>query len=206
MDTSLFTAAGDHALARVGNNYGLSMGALTHQGVQSAEARELMLEPLRHLRRRQIKTFRRVEKSLAQLIAVIARVDAPTLAFDAAGFRINFGEPQVLQTEAERLATFKERQALGVDNVIDFMRRQDPDLDEADAIASLRRNFWISTMRVVLMKDLMAISGQLGAAAVRADTDAGAVANGSPPSESTAEGEPVETEDMSWVEEVVNAA
>lgn len=206
MDTSLFTAAGDHALARVGNNYGLSMGALTHQGVQSAEARELMLEPLRHLRRRQIKTFRRVEKSLAQLIAVIARVDAPTLAFDAAGFRINFGEPQVLQTEAERLATFKERQALGVDNVIDFMRRQDPDLDEADAIASLRRNFWISTMRVVLMKDLMAISGQLGAAAVRADTNAGDVANGSPPSESTAEGEPVETEDMSWVEEVVNAA
>jgi len=86
------------------------------------------------------------------------------------------------------------------------MRRQDPDLDEADAIASLRRNFWISTMRVVLMKDLMAISGQLGAAAVRADTNAGDVANGSPPSESTAEGEPVETEDMSWVEEVVNAA
>lgn len=198
MDTSLFTDAADHALARVGNNYGLSMGALTHQGVQSAEARELMLEPLRHIRRKQIKTFRRVERSTVVLLAIILAADAPAMKFDAAGFRVNFGEPQVLQSEAERISTFKERQALGTDNIVDFMRQQDPDLEsDAEALAALRRNFMISTARVVLMKDMMAISGELGAAAARAD---GAPTGGRPPEPDAPD------DDLSWVEGVINAA
>ena len=119
MDTKQFRDTNDHILQHTAQNYGMSPAIVEHQGVQSAEARELMLEPLRHLRRRQIKTFRRVERDLAELISAIVAVDAPMLAFDPEGFRINFGEPQVLQSEADRIATFKERQALGTDNTMD---------------------------------------------------------------------------------------
>ena len=209
MDTSLFTAAADYALERVGNNYGLSLAALKHQGVQSAEARELMLEPLRQIRRDQIKTFRRVEKELAVVVAAIAAIDAPDLRFDPTGFRANFGEPQVLQDEATRIRNFKERQALGTDNILDEMQRIDPDLDEEAALAALVRNFRISTARVTLMKDMMALSGALGGEAARADGSDPGGPHDAPDTEASAPPHveaAAESADRSWVEEVVNAA
>ena len=44
MDTEIFTRAADHVLEKAGNGYGLSLAALKHQGAQSADAREIILE------------------------------------------------------------------------------------------------------------------------------------------------------------------
>ena len=181
MDPAQFTAPSDHVLQRTGANYGLSMGMLAQEGTQSAEARELMLEPLRHLRRKQIKTFRRAERALVSLIVAVLKVDAPALVFEVVAFGVNFGEPQVLTNEAERLANYEKRKALGFDNPVAYYRKYvDPDCpSDAAAINAITRNVEHSTLLVRLMKDLMALSGALGAEAARADT--GQTANGEQP-------------------------
>lgn len=203
MDTSTFTDAADHVLEGVGNNYGLSLAALKHQGVQSAEARDLMLEPLRQLRRKQIKTFRRVERRLASLMSIVLGKDAPANDnFKVVQFGCNFGEPQVLLDEATRLALFEKKQALGITNILDYLMSEDPDKDQKQALAALVRNFMISTMRVGMMKDMMAMSGALGADAARADS--GETANGGRPAPT--EKPPEDAPDLSWVEGVLDAA
>lgn len=181
MDTEIFTKAADHVLERTGNGYGLSMAALQHQGVQSAEAREVMLEPLRQLRRKQIKTFRRAERALAQLISAVLKVDAPHLGFEVVAFEVDFGEPQVLVSESERLAIFKEKRAMGLDNTVDMYRRQNPDCpSDAAALNAIARNVDIETIRIEMMRTQMAMSGALGGNAARAD---GAPTGGRPPNE-----------------------
>lgn len=170
MDTAIFTNASDHVLERTGNGYGLSMAALQHQGVQSAEAREIMLEPLRQLRRKQIKTFRRAERALAGLISTVLKVDAPHLAFEVEAFEVDFGEPQVLVSESERLTIFEKKRGMGLDNTVDMYRRQNPDCpSDAAALNAIARNVEIETSRIEMMRKQMAMSGALGGEAARAD-------------------------------------
>jgi len=163
MDTSMFRDQGDHVLGRNGQGYGLSLAALTHQGVQSADAREAMKEPLRQLRRRQIKTFRRGEPVLFTISSrVLAKnaSDAPALQFQVLTYGVDFGEPQVLLSEAERLANFEKRRAMGLDNTVDmYIREVNPDADEREAWKAIQRNVTIETARVLLMRALQAISG-----------------------------------------------
>jgi len=170
MDTTMFTKAGDFALEKVGNNYGMAMGVLTHQGTQSAEARDLLLEPLRQLRRKQIKVFRRVERGLAKLTSIIVAKDAPRLAFEVESFSCNFGEPQSLQDEATRLVNYEKKSAIGLTNPVDYYRTFiDPDASEDDALRAIERNIRIKGVCMLLMRPLMAMSGEMGARAAAAD-------------------------------------
>ena len=159
MDTEIFTRAAEHVLERVGNSYGLSLTTLKHQGVQSAEAREILLEPLRALRRKQIKFFRRFEAELARVMAAVARVDLPALAFDATGFRIDFGEIQALTPKKQRMDEFDQAARLGIDNIIAMYRRENPDADEETARAAISENIAIRAWYVQEMQDFMRIVG-----------------------------------------------
>ena len=170
-DPTIFITAADHMLARAGNNYGLSMGALTHQGVQSADARELMLAPVRERRRKQTKIFRRFESRLAQVMARVAAVDARDLAFDPAGWRIDFGEPLVVLSEKERLEIFEHRRRLGLTNTVRFLLGEDPDKTPADAVKELEENVEVELSRNQLMRPLQAISGSPGAEMPDAGSD-----------------------------------
>jgi len=165
MDTGTFTKAADHALARVGGNYGLSMDLITHAGTQSAEARELMLEPLRQIRRDQIKTFRRVERRLVELIEKVLAADAPALAFVAVDFMCDFGEPQVLMDEALRLTLFERKKALGFVSRVDYYCRYvNPDASPAQAIKMMAKNAALEEEWIRLTRPQQIMSGQLGAA------------------------------------------
>lgn len=174
----VFITAADHALQRAGNNYGLSMDLITHQGTQSAEARELMMAPIRERRGKQRKIFRRFEARLAQVMARVLEVDAPELAFTAEGWRIDFGETQVLLSEKERLEIFKTRREAGLTNSVEFLCSEDEDLTPAQAMADIAENVQIETDRIELMRRQMEMSGALGGAAARAD---GAPVGGRPP-------------------------
>jgi hypothetical protein len=176
MDTKTFTDAGNYALEKVGANHGLAMGVLTHQGTQSAEAGELLRQPLRELRRKQIKTLRRVERSLAALTAVVVANDAPALAFKVEAFSCNFGEPQSLASEEQRLANFEKKKALGLTNVLEYYCQFiDPDATPEDALKAIMRNIAVEDVRIALMRHQMAMSGEMGARAAAADRG---VANG----------------------------
>lgn len=165
MDTKLFTDAGDHALSHAGANYGLSMAQLTHQGVQSAEARIVMNEPLRLIRRKQIKTFRTGERALATLMALVLSVDAPELGFEVVAWKQNFGEPQVLLSPTERLALFKEMRQAGLTSTVKFYRENiDTDATEEEAWEAIDQFIADETTRVAKMRVLQSLSGGMGEA------------------------------------------
>jgi len=206
MDTRVFTDAANHILERVGNGYGMSLGALTHQGVQSADARELMLEPLRALRRKQIKTFRKFERQLARVLAAVTAKDAPDRAFTADAWRIDFGEIQALTPKKQRMEEYIQARQIGLDNVIDFYCRENPDLTREQAAKAVLDNIAIETWRVANMRDLMALSG--GAVDGPRGPDSPPPATSpepvdAPHSDDSGDDHP---DDMSWIEEVVNAA
>lgn len=194
-DPAPFIATSNHALERTGNNHGLSMGALTHQGVQSAEAREIMLAPVRERRRKQIKIFRRFERRFAVVLSRVLARYAPAMAFDPVGWRIDFGEAAVLLSQRDRLDIFERERRLGLTNTIRFKMSENPDLDEERALAEMVEDILVETRRNELMRPLQAIAGSTGAEMPDAASGESVPAPAPPP-----------PPDLSWVEEVVNAA
>lgn len=168
-DPDMFIKASDHVLERVGNNYGLSMAALKHQGVQSAAAREIMLAPVRERRGKQEKIFRRFESRLAVVMAAVAQKWAPSLAFDPTGWRINFGEIRVSMSKAERLDLFEREKKALLTNSVAFKMSEDPDLTVEQAKTDIADNIAVETMIAVMTRPLAAVSGALGGIAARAD-------------------------------------
>lgn len=197
-DPDMFIKASDHILERAGNNYGLSMAALKHQGVQSAEAREIMLAPVRERRGKQAKIFRRFEARLAKVMAAVAARYAPALAFDPVDWRIDFGEIRVALSKRERLDLYEIEKRLHLTNPVAFLMSENPDIIAEQATDDLATNVEISTSLEIMARPLQAVSGALGGNAARAD--------GAPMNAAEATSSPVETDDLSWVEEVVNAA
>jgi hypothetical protein len=158
-DVEIFMKAADHAVERAANNSGISSPQLRNEGVQSAEAAEARKEPLRTIRRRQIKPFRRYERQLAIVLSILASKKAEALKFDVTDWRINFGEPQVLMSKMDRLNIFEKERSLGLDNTEDFLMREDPDLDRAAAKAKITLNVEVETERVASMRLLQSMSG-----------------------------------------------
>ena len=163
-DIDTFLKADDHTLGRGGNNYGLSMSVLKHEGAASAQARELELAPVRERRRKQVKIFRRVERRLVQMISSVIAVQAPEsdLGFSVEGWGIDFAETQMMLTEQERIANYREKKALGFTSPIEFMMSENPDLDREGAWERLRQNVEDCTALQVMIRPLQAISGSLG--------------------------------------------
>lgn len=171
MDLSIFRETADHVLAHAGLNYGLPPAVLSHQGVQSAEARELMRLPLKELRRQQQVPLRRFERQLALVMARVLSVDLPAMAFDPSSWRIEFSESETpLDPKAEH-ELFLSRRAAGLDNTLSHMQRLRPGISEDQALAALETNILVELERNRLMRPLQAISGSLGADTPEAPTD-----------------------------------
>lgn len=201
MDTSIFIDAADHILERVANGYGMSLAQLKNQGVQSAEAREAMLEPLRALRRSQIKYARRWEKQLALRMAKVgAASKVPELTFAVDAWWQDFGEVQALVPFKQRMEEHIQARQIGLDNRLRFIMRENPDLDEKQAAEFYAENIEVETKCVGLQKQLMAISG----GRVPDPT----TPSGEPPPEDSGKAPPSNDngDDLSWVEELLHAA
>ncbi len=163
MDLAIFTGTSDHALERAANNYGISMAQMTHQGVQSAEARDLMRVPLRELRLEQQTPFRVFEFLLVTALAAVLHVDWPEMAFEVVGWRMDFGEPQTPLSPMERLVIFAKARSEGLDNTIAYLMRLNPDLTAEQAEEIVEENIRVETWRNQKMRPLMKISGAMGA-------------------------------------------
>jgi hypothetical protein len=165
MDLSMFRDTADHVLEHVANNYGMSAALIKHQGVQSAEARELMRTPLKELRFEQQLTLRPFEHELADVLSLLlAGVEG--LAFKTDGWRIDFGDPHTPLTRKEQLEVFEHERKLGLTNTIDFIKGDNPDLDDGtDDLAwkELDRNLEVELKRNEKMRPLQEISGSPGA-------------------------------------------
>lgn len=164
MDLQMFKMSADHVLEHVAQNYGMSAALISHQGVQSAEARELMREPLRELRALQHLPLRRFEKRFAQVMAHVCSVDLQAYAFDASGWRIEFGEPKTRGSATDEFNLFLARRQAGVDNTVEYIKRQRPDMTDDEAQEMVLDNIAVETWRVANMRTLQAMSGSMGEA------------------------------------------
>lgn len=175
MDVSMFGQMADHVLEHAGNNYGMSLALLKHQGVQSAEAREIMRVPIRELRREQQIPLRGFERRFVEVQRMVLERDMPELAFSTEGWSIDFGESQTPLTERESVELYEKQKSLGLTNPVDFLLEKNPDLTEEMVIELLERNVQLSLELERLRRPLYALNGGLGAAPAAA---AQAVQNG----------------------------
>lgn len=206
-DVDVFLKSTDHLIQRAGNNYGLSMEVLKHEGAVSADARELQLAPVRLRRRKQLKQFHRFERELAAKLAAMLDVLAPEIAFKFENWAIDFGEPQVVLSKKERLEIFEQERRLGLDSTYEFMMRENPDLTRDAAKAAVLANITDELDRNEAMRPLEAMSGSLGAPVPGENPQKGqpqgpvAERGNGPPMMSEHDDDP-----FAWVEAMANAA
>lgn len=162
MDLDLFQGTSDHVVEHAGNNYGLSGAAMKHQGVQSAEARELMLAPVKAIRDEQLVPITEYEEEFVVVQSVVCRVEGHELAFDPAGFKIKYADNKTPLEPKKRLEVFEHERRLGLTNTIAFLM-ETQGLTEEQAWDVVVDSIVIEVFRNVLMRPLQAISGSPGA-------------------------------------------
>jgi hypothetical protein len=164
MDLTQFRENADHIVERAAANYGLPP-SLIHQKESSsgAEAHARRL-PLRELREERVPVLRAVERELAQIQSLVNANDLPEYAFKTEGWGIDFGEVQQPMTEAEMDAVFEKRRQLGLTNTISEIMDRNPDLrSPEEAWGVLDTNIQAETLRIAKMKEMLAMSGSMGA-------------------------------------------
>lgn len=162
VDTQQYRDNANHILEALANSYGISAGVLHHQGVQSAEARELMRAPIEELRRKQTKVFHTFERDFAVVQSAVMRSDLPALAFNTDGWTILFGETRKPSSKKDSLETFEQERRLGLTNSIEYlMGLRGISYEQAQQV--IQDNIDIELARNILMRPLNQINGSLGA-------------------------------------------
>lgn len=181
MDLEMFRATGDHVLTHVGLNYGIPPGVLMHQGVQSAEARDLQRLPIEELRQQQQVPLRLFEAGLVVVKAAVLRVDLPELWFDPSTWSMEFSSSRTPLDPVKEHELFEKRRAAGLDNTVSFYQRlRGNDITADRAWREIEANILVETERQRAMRPMEAASGALGAAAARADEKDGGKDTGEP--------------------------
>ena len=163
MDLEMFQNLENHILYGLGHNRGMSPAIVDHQGAQSAEARQLLMQPLKEIRRRRQVPLRIFEGNLAVVMSIVCASDAPEYAFDPVNWRIEFSDTESpLDPSAEFDLFLKQRQA-GLTSTKRYLKDRFGMTDE-EAKAFIAENVNDETERVRLMRELQAMSGGMGAA------------------------------------------
>lgn len=162
VDTQQYRDNANHILEQLANSYGISAGVLHHQGVQSAEARELMRAPIEELRRKQMKVFHSFERRFVDAQEAVMRRDMPEMSFRAVDWAIKFGETRKPSSMKDSLETFEHERRLGLTNSIEFMMAL-RGLTYEQAEAAIQDNIDIELARNILMRSLNEINGSMGA-------------------------------------------
>lgn len=164
MDLAQFRENADHILERAAANHGLPPSVLHQRDASSGAEIHLRRIPLRELRNKRIPIMRRIERQIAEIQSAINENDLPEYAFSVDGWGIDFGEVQQPLTESESDAVFEKRRQLGLTNTLAEIRKRNPDLkSDEEAEEVLKRNVEVETIRIVIMKTLLALSGSMGA-------------------------------------------
>lgn len=162
MDLAMFRDTANHIVDTIASSYGIAPSILRHEGVQSAEARDLMRVPLRELRLEQHSPLREFERELAEVQAMVLREDMPELAFDTNGWHIDFADPQTPKSGKEALEEFEHARRLRLTSTIKHVMAKNPDLDEQQAtdfiLDNVEQELWFHTVQ----RPFMRISGADG--------------------------------------------
>jgi hypothetical protein len=162
MDLSMFRDTARSIYETAAANHGIPPSTLDHQGVQSAEARELQRTPLKELRLQQHVPLRDVERELAEVqSAVYAQIK--DCAFDVVGWFVDFADPQTPLGQKEALEVFEHMRRLGLTSTVAWILERNSDLTRDQAVALIELFVEDETERNRLMRPLQRISGSMGA-------------------------------------------
>jgi hypothetical protein len=177
-DTEQFIDNANHIADAAFANHGVPPTVRSQKDASSGAEIELRMLPIRKLREKRIPIFRRIEKRIAAIMAMVNGMfvvadsegepllvegDFSEFAFNVDGWSIDFGEVQQIMTEAEKDATYETRKRLQLTDPVrgDEAQSRHEDGRSAELVIKerIRRNTWFVTEQ----KDLMAASGSLGA-------------------------------------------
>lgn len=185
MDLSMFRDTADHVTEHLAQNYGMSGAVITHQGVQSGEARELMRVPLHQLRIRQQTPLRRLERQLVVVKVAVLRADLPDRLFDPVGWGMQFGEPHTPLSRSEEIDLLVKERAAGTDSTIRYlMRRRRCTRDQA--VEYMRENFDDEELRNEMIRPIAAMGGSTAASPTNPPANVAAAQNVQSPNPATA--------------------
>jgi hypothetical protein len=170
MDLEMFQKLENHILYGLGHNRGMSPAIIDHQGVQSAEARHLMMQPLKEIRRRRQVPLRIFEARLAMVMSIVCASDLPEYVFDPVGWRIEFAETEIPLDPVAAFDLFIKQRQAGVMSTKRWLV-EGRGMSEAEADAFIETNVTDETARVAQMRALQAMSGGMGAATPDAPAD-----------------------------------
>lgn len=170
MDLSMFQNLENHILYGLAHNRGMSPAIVDHQGVQSAEARQLMMQPLKEIRRRRQVPLRIFEAGLALVMSVVCANDMPEYAFDPVGWRIEFAETETPLDPNAEFDLFKKQREAGLISTKRWLMAKFG-MSDKEADEFIAENISDETARVSLMRSLQAMSGGMGAATPDAPAD-----------------------------------
>lgn len=160
MDLSQFRDNAKQIFDDAGANHGLPPAVLHHQDAASGAEIEMRRIPIRELRRKRIPVFRRIERRVCEIQAMINAKDLTAHAFSAEGFAVDFGEVQGILTEQEKDAVFEKRRQLLLTDTVEEVMRRNPDLPDREAAVKLiAQRVTNEVARVELQQELMKLNG-----------------------------------------------
>jgi hypothetical protein len=153
-------------LINVGQRYGLSYEQLTYQetsDTSSGKAYSVRREKLTELRGEQRRRALINEAAVVEL-----------MGFDVDGMKVDHSEQAMPADAMEEIALLKDRMAMGLDSPLAYLKRKDPDLDDAGALALMHKNLQEWAVMIVLVRALNAPAGADGNNAGRSPSENGA--------------------------------
>lgn len=162
VDTQQYRDNANFILEQVANGYGISAGVLHHQGVQSAQARELMRAPIKEQRTKQIKVMRDFEHRFVVMQAAVMQSDHKDRAFSPDGFMVKFGETRTPLSPKEALEVFEKARTLGVTNTERYLM-DEHGLTSQQARQWIAENVAVELVRNTMMRPLAEINGTMAA-------------------------------------------
>lgn len=163
MDLEMFQGAADHITHHAALDYEMSEAIVNNQGVQSAESRELMMQPLYEIRDQQQIPLRQFEERYCVVQSAVCKIDLPAMAFESEGFEIQFGNEKLKLDPAKEHDLFVKRRGAGLTSTVRFMMESRPGLTLEQAQLELNQNIAAETVRNVLMRPLQRMAGSMGA-------------------------------------------
>lgn len=164
MDLVQFRDNANHMRERTAANRGIPPTVLDHKDASSGAEAAMRLQPLLKLRGERILILRDVERDLADVQSIVNANDLPEFAFNTDGWAMDFSEVAEPLNETEKDAVFEKRRQLGLTNTLDELIRRNPDLGTREvAKQALDDNIAIETARIAEMKNMLAMSGSMGA-------------------------------------------
>jgi hypothetical protein len=149
-DPDSYISAVRAVIKQIAANYGIpeSVFDLSYQATSGVEI-ELKRTGLREIRRDQMLDFRPFERDLADLWSTVLTKAGHELAFDSAGWSIDFGEIDTPQDPIVKLDYWTKLEELGLVNRVEMYLDMNPEATEREAIAAVAQNI---AMRIAQMR------------------------------------------------------